>query len=110
MTNKPEKVKTLYSDIFDSDIFCFKHKTTFPFEMTFKKYFKIIQKAQIEKHTLFQTNQDTSLPQVILFCSSFCEFLFKYSSSESKLLLDFSIAVSKSGNLSSCTAVILDPI
>lgn len=67
MTNKPEKVKTLYSDIFDSDIFCFKHKTTFPFEMTFKKYFKIIQKAQIEKHTLFQTNQDTSLPQVILF-------------------------------------------
>lgn len=37
--------------------------------MTFKMYFKIIQKAQIENTTLFQTNQDTSSPQVILFSS-----------------------------------------
>lgn len=37
--------------------------------MTFKMYFKIIQKTQIENNTLLQTNQDTSSPEVILFSS-----------------------------------------
>lgn len=37
--------------------------------MTFKMHLKIIQKAQIENTTLFQTNQDNSSPQVILFSS-----------------------------------------